>query len=273
MKYKKLSFEEFSRAMILTQDLDPVYTMLHSVNWPSRAQLERFCLAYWCFYHSGVAAWIAQHSQKDFWPMMQQAHDEKWPRGTERRHFRGDSSKNAIAYMRDYGTPNKVVKAMTTGNVYEDVARHTKEFPFFGPWIAFKVADMKERVLGEPCYFPVESLDIFKDPRIGAHLVMNGGDITDLKQASLADTHEVVRTWMVRLGDLSAPPGEDRPINAQEVETCLCKWKSHLKGGYDIGKDTIEIAHQLDEADCALANKLKKGLPHERLNSWRGSVR
>ena len=47
------------------------------------------------------------------------------------------------------------------------------------------------------------------------------------------------------LGTYQAPPQMDRPINIQEVETILCKWKSHLNGHYPTGNDIAEVRHGL----------------------------
>lgn len=41
--------------------------------------------------------------------------------------------------------------------------------------------------------------------------------------------------------DLKAPPLYDRPINIQEVEAVLCKWKSHMNGHYPLLNDITEI--------------------------------
>jgi hypothetical protein len=71
-----------------------------------------------------------------------------------------------------------------------------------------------------------------------------------------------VLTWaydrlIKELGDLRAPPRYERPINIQEVETILCKWKSHLSGHYELGKDIIEVRHGLLRyAKCKLSQHL-----------------
>ena len=38
-----------------------------------------------------------------------------------------------------------------------------------------------------------------------------------------------------------APPSEDRGIELQEIETILCKWKSHMNGHYPLWNDIDEI--------------------------------
>jgi hypothetical protein len=46
--------------------------------------------------------------------------------------------------------------------------------------------------------------------------------------------------------NLLAPPFQDRPINIQEVETVLCKYKAHCYGFYPYGNDTVHVAKALD---------------------------
>jgi hypothetical protein len=62
------------------------------------------------------------------------------------------------------------------------------------------------------------------------------------------------------LSGLAAPPDHKRKPNLQEVETVMCKWKAHLNGHYEIGKDTQEIAHALKSYSCTTSNKLLKSL-------------
>src|SRR5689334_9165626 len=78
------SLEKFGNDLLDTLDLDPVYVALHRARL-DRATLKRWLLAYLCFYHGGVASRLA--SAKDFHLEARKAHDEKWPRGRERRHF------------------------------------------------------------------------------------------------------------------------------------------------------------------------------------------
>jgi len=257
-----LGYKEFGRALLTTEDLDPVYSMLVKSGIPRRV-LRRWCLAYWCYYHVGVASRIAESN--NFWAAMCKAHDEKWPRGTERRHFRGESSYNAIKYMMEYGTPEHVIDDMTAGDDFATVAANVKAFPYFGPWIAFKVADMKERCLGEKCDFPISSLDIFKDPSVGAAMVRHSKTSKKpvpkkMDPLPANEVHQIVRVLLTDFRNFKAPPLFDRPVGAQEVETILCKWKSHIRGHYPVGKDSREYQHALDGWGD-LAKALKPHLP------------
>ena len=51
-----------------------------------------------------------------------------------------------------------------------------------------------------------------------------------------------------------------RRVNVQEVETIFCKYKSHLKGHYPVGKDSEEIRHAL-EGWGDTAQELQKYIP------------
>jgi hypothetical protein len=53
-----------------------------------------------------------------------------------------------------------------------------------------------------------------------------------------------------------APPGFERDINIQEIETILCKWKSYMKGHYQIGEDIEACRVALSFKDYAIADQL-----------------
>ena len=102
-----LTVEEFGAHLLKTGDLDPVYIALHNTPM-SEEMMHRLLIAYWCFYHLGAAAYIAetQRSPKGFWNAMQRAAlniippaikpKERWPRSAERRHFRGGQAAEAV---------------------------------------------------------------------------------------------------------------------------------------------------------------------------------
>jgi hypothetical protein len=76
-------------------------------------------------------------------------------------------------------------------------------------------------------------------------------------------TEQKACTWAYtmlkrKLGTLKAPPRFERRINIQEIETILCKWKSHINGHYFVGKDIQEIRHglSLNRLQCKLTSDL-----------------
>lgn len=129
---------------------------------------------------------------------------------------------------------------------FSSVSARVQELRGFGPWIAFKVADMIDRLGMGAVDFDEAGVFMFKDPAKAALILRGKQDGKDYihhgtKEQQGRAIHEVV-TYLVGVFDgLSAPPLYDRPIGLQEVETVLCKWKSHLNGHYPLGKDTCEI--------------------------------
>jgi hypothetical protein len=257
----KLDVVEFGRQLVTTGDLDPVYVALYGANLePDR--LRKWLLAYWCFYSCGTASWIVD--QQSFWDAMRTAAaSSDYPRGTERRHFRGSlavTSVDALYEAADYaaiGSDLEIIEAMFYWLCYPmDAERATQPIPLaklmervmrwrgFGEWIAFKVADMLERLGLAAIDFSDSDAFLFDSPREGAALVV---ERYGPKGFPLVTTPEA---WALaylgrNLGSLPAPPRAERLLNGQEYETILCKWKAHLSGHYAVGHDIAEIRESL----------------------------
>jgi hypothetical protein len=290
----------FGDALLTTGDLDPVYTAVHSAKLDHN-KLLRLCLGYWCFYHLGLAAKLAEaKSTKAYWDLFEAAvwntsnldGTKPFPRGAERRHFRGANALKAYQHLRSlYRTPEgAAVGIVGTGPrvgprdaiAFSTVSAAVQTHVGFGPWIAFKIADMAERVLGYPVDFSGCELGIYKDPRQGAAVAFlewrpEHSWHTNIYKAPLWDymipddqLSDTVAHYTKVFGKHKAPPTGDRKVNVQEVETIFCKYKSHLKGHYPVGKDTDEIRHGLTGWGD-LAEQLSAGLTDtwDRVLTWR----
>jgi len=106
-------------------------------------------------------------------------------------------------------------------------------------------------------------LGVYSEPRKGAGLILTGDqeeEITD------ADLKLVVQELQKKLGHHNAPPWlttrKPRKVNIQEIETVLCKYKSHVNGHYEPGKDTKEVYHGLQDPkfDCALVGRMRRAV-------------
>lgn len=255
---------EFGRILIESEDLDPIYVMLWRAKLP-RSQLRKWLIAYWCFYHAGTASVLSETPCKDFFRTMRgMVPGTTWPRGTERRHFRGENGIKSVAFLhKHYGTPTNLFHYLIVGeplSLSESMER-VERWRGFGPWISFKVADMLERLdLCRIEFRPEDVFSMFESPRKGAKDVAGrlGGPEGDraFLWAYEALTEE--------LGELRAPPRYERRINIQEVETILCKYHSYLGGHYPPGKDLREIREGLLRyAKCKTVQRLLKELPKE----------
>lgn len=269
---------EFGSVLLATQDLDPVYTAMSVL---SRKEKPRALLAYSCLYHLGSAGYLAGFAGAQFWNLLALAAENKdrdWPRGTERRHWRGKAAIDAVTWFREsFELPEQAVYRWINGAEpdyegtprypsFQNVSVEVRKAPSFGPWIAFKVADMLDRVLGLQVDFSRCELGIYRDPAYGAALLLRGNEE---KPANPEELKTVIAALLKsRLGKMKAPPALDRFINVQEVETILCKYKSHVHGHYPPGKDTIEVYHGLADPRWGTnaAKMRRKLLPY--FNQW-----
>lgn len=245
----KLSCYDFGRQLLETNDLDPVYVLLHGAKdyFHSDDLLKPWLLAYWCFYHVGTASWILDQEEYNglgYWEgMMTAAKSKDYPRSAERRHFRGQNAIKSVEYLEKRGLNglfDSLILATRLNPQYTVsvgvVIQYVQRWVGFGPWISFKVADMLERLGLTNVDFNTDNEGaVFDSPREGAIRlwVQEVGSIPD----GIATTKWAMDRIVEELGSYLAPPRYERTINYQEAETILCKWKSYLNGHYHVGED------------------------------------
>lgn len=236
----------FGDRLLSTGDLDPVYVAIHNASLKATIR-ARVLLAYTCLYHLGASAAIG--SSATFWDALRSAAINsklEWPRGSERRHWRGRNAMDTYEYLKsNYKHPEQVVDYWMGGTMtFGAVADRVREIPGFGPWIAFKVADLLERVMECPVDFSDCALGVYSEPRRGAALLITGDADRTISDNDLRYAVNLLQLDPT-LKRHKAPPANDRRINVQEVETILCKYKAHVNGHYTPGKDTFEVIHAL----------------------------
>ena len=282
MNFPALGVEQFGRELILTKDLDPIYVALHNLSLPP-AVLNRWLLTYWVFYSAGVACYLAEDDEPArFWVRMVAAAANvevcpaggRWSRGAERRHMRGALAMRTVEKLIDQYAedPAEMVqllgaKAMegATSLPCATVMNRVKKHLGFGDWIAFKAADMLERCAGVPIDFAAAEVFMFDDPKKAALKAWGTlmGPLVEPVPSDGDKILDVVAYLSAKFADLKAPPRDDRQIGLQEIETVLCKWKSHTNGKYPLGKDTREIRHEVMKwTKCSqLAERFLRALP------------
>jgi len=270
MKYGEHLLDDpvaWGRELIRTHDHDPLYTGLWGYaqaggqNQTDRlGRVRRFMVAYWCCYSVGASWRISEHHGDNFWDWLEvaarneesprdlkQVESDRWPRAHERRHWRGQKCVDSVAWLRErFPVPEDAVRSLEDlpGDInLQAVELEVTRWPQFGPWIAFKAADMMERVLGIPVEFPTSITSMYKDPRVGAEMAgpLLGGLVPQ----------RVTDLLLFEYRDMDAPPGGGRKVGVQEVETVLCKWKAARRhGGYWIGADTESHRRELELWDA-----------------------
>jgi hypothetical protein len=264
--YERMDIEHFGAHLLTTGDLDPIYIALRKAyDHPAGSipAMKRWMVAYWCFYHAGQACYISEAEGPAFWDRFRACAKneelspigERWQRGHERRHFRGEAARKATRILagKYLEEPERLVDDLISpmfepqpGNslVFKAVAERAQQLPLFGPWISFKVGDMVDRCLGIPVDFENDAVFMFKDPTEAAlklwRLKAGLNESAQPKDKAKA-IQQVVDYLTGYFADYYAPPLADRPVGLQEIETILCKWKSHQNGHYPLYNDIDEI--------------------------------
>lgn len=251
---------EFGKQLLEKNDLDPVYVLLWEAQL-SPKQLQKWLLAYWCFYHIGTASWIVD--QPSYWEAFKQAAGSKeWPRCSERRHFRGENARKSVEYLCSRGVSDLFDPLLQEQLTVGQIMRYVQTWVGFGPWISFKVADMLERLDIAPVRFDAGTMFLFDSPREGAELLYRTEGGTGGDPNSWA-----VDRILKQLGHHRAPPRNERTLNVQEAETCLCKWKSYKGGHYRPGEDVESCQNGLRRFPQSLTSQ-KLYQAGERSGLW-----
>jgi hypothetical protein len=255
MNYLKQACE-FGRQLIITGDLDPVYIVIAGARLPWN-QRARLVLAYACLYHLGCAAYLSEFKGDKFWHQLRLAADNvhgpvdgKWPRGTERRHWRGEAAEKSWSCLMLGDTPEAVIEYwFEDGATFHDCYKRILETTGMGPWAAFKLCDLAERVLEYRIDPRGAEKFFYREPLAGAALIHK-------------DLPTAIRLLRNYLGNFVAPPG-GRCCGVMEIESVMCKFKSYINGRYWVGKDIKEVRHALAEVQYSTSNKLFKAMPPE----------
>ena len=231
--------KQFGDRLITTGDLDPVYLAVHNAQLPE-PQLCRLLLSYMLFYHLGAAAWLSEHEGADFWHQARHAAENilpaptggRWPRAAERRHFRGVKCVQAVDWFATR-PPEDYIRPLAEFKTEAEVMAAVKQWPMFGDWVAYKAADLIDRIYGAQLIWSSDVVLLYDSPRKALSL---------LNVSAPKDTFEYLMDYFA---SHVAPPRGDRPCGAAETETVCCKWGSMRTGHYHVGKDIHEIRHGL----------------------------
>jgi hypothetical protein len=240
----------FGNRLLDTKDLDPVYVGLVGARLESD-QRARWLFAYWAFYHVGLASFLSELEGREYWRWLRVAAvndgthglklpTERWPRAAERRHFRGKRCVDAVDQL-SRTRPEERVDSLRDCTTAEEVMDVVQGWPMFGPWIAFKAADMLERCDGVDLAFERDLGLVYQEPRSALDILSRYHTVRGERWEPMVWWNMLLERWQYT----PAPPQGSRRCGPQEVETILCKWKSHQKGNYPVGKDIHEVREAL----------------------------
>ncbi len=283
--YKKFEIEDFSAILLKSNDLDPVYAVLYGLASSGnidKQQLFRFLLAYILCYHVGASCWLSEKKGGQFFECLliaaanqqQTPLATRWPRSHERRHWRGNFAINVVGKLIDgYDDkpenfiPNIIgpFKESPASPVsFKEFSRRVQAHFGFGAWATFKLADIIDRVGIAPVDFSYDDIVIYKDPVEAAKIVFRQKQGLPEKADVKENGVKAVFDYLIEhLSDYAAPPLYDRAVGLQEVETCLCKYKSHLHDRYPLYNDIREIREGLADwaKICVTAGQFLNAMP------------
>lgn len=282
--YPRLAIEDFGKVLLDSNDLDPVYVALYKMIGEGdmdHGQLKRWLLAYILCYHCGVACWMSEKTGDKFFDHLMVAASNvvpsplggRWPRSHERRHWRGTFAEMVVAKLRERYTPTpehfiwelaKPIRERSLSGFDEGLGKEERltlrtTIPFsvlsgrvmshygFGDWSSFKLADLLDRLGLAPIDFTFADVIIYKDPVLAAEMVFRQKhNMPDGVKVKPEGVKAVFDYLINHFSNYSAPPLHDRPVGVPEVESQLCKYKSHLHGRYPLYNDIREIHEGLE---------------------------
>jgi len=233
------TWQKFAKVTIETDDLDPSYIFLKRAReLKGESWACRFVIHFLCFYDLGGAVKAAdQTTDSSFWDYTI-ANFHAFPRGTERRHSRGDIGLGYITNLSQHGSPTRIW-GMMQAPTYTDLVR-TFNYGFkgcgFGPYFIWKVLDLQERVWGRKISLSLEEAVRYcpDEPRRCATFLWPEERFS-----------EVMTKVALYVSNFPAPNG-GRPCSYQEAETVLCMLKGYfITKTHTIGDDVDEKHNQL----------------------------
>ena len=255
---RKLSIIDFGAHLLTSRDLDPIYIALNKCAFDSGTR-NRWLTAYCAFYSAGFACWASEQETAGYWSALHTAavnevptpFGERWPRSSERRHFRGEQAKKAIiAWKEKYEeNPECMMEYISEGapsftQTYERAKQHRS----VGAWMGFKLVDLVDACMG----YEIDQSDImlfmYDTPR--ESLLRRWQEKYQLPATAKPRDEEAVIRGMVQyyqdiFKDHTIPHKPGKPLDMFCLETIFCKYQSHLNGHYPLYNDIDEITHGL----------------------------
>ncbi len=126
--------------MFRTTDNDYIFACLYGANL-TPDELNRWLVAYSWFLHAGVAAYLTAFDGDAFYDAVG-AEFDSFPREKERRHFRGERARNAVAqHQQDWPHPGDAVTRWFEGRTWESFCERAGKVKMLGPMMRFQVYD------------------------------------------------------------------------------------------------------------------------------------
>lgn len=246
-----VTWQRFAEVTIKTNDLDPMYSVIRGLNQTkSREWMGRFLMYFLMFYEAGDAAFTADNldglPEYEFWNEVRNCDIMKFKRGTERRHFRGENAKKAIARLTSFELSSwELIEEMyppgTGVPTYTEFYQHMTTYfagTQMGPYFIWKLFDIFNLCLDWPISMTIEEAVKYMpdEPRkSAAHFFPN------------YTFQEAIMEVVAEINDYDHPVVPGRKCGYAEAETILCMMKGAFwTKSHRIGDDIDEKRAQLN---------------------------
>lgn len=253
-------WRDFTRALYNTWDADPGYYAIQHTAMPT-AQRLRLAVAWCSYYNLAIAAEASEHQDDNFWDYLENAYHTA-QRNTERRHFRGDAGRRALAQWRErWPRPEAMPAYICNAETYFDIRRNCTGIAQFGDYFIWKWCDLSEVLGFGHVHMAHSAKHSPKLPQQGALLINElDGLSTEEKPADIIGSvyYEIAQYGRAR----KVPPRttEVRKFGIQEAETVCCVYKQMANGGYLYGSRTAKAVARLGSSDCRTAERMRATL-------------
>lgn len=234
-----VNWREFCDAHISDREIDPLYEFaVKAIADKGPGWGNRFVLHLLTFYDVGGAVQAADlTNEHTFWDYVISNYDD-FPRGTNRRHSRGDLGRQYVINCEKVGPPN-IFLAKAWASNYTDlvkVMQTTFHGCGYGAYFVWKIMDYQDRVLGRPVQLLIfEAVKHMPDEaKKGAKLLWPNRTLDDVL---LGVTKHI---WKY-----DAPGLATRRCGFPEAESLLCALRGWYNGTYEHGQDLRERHEQL----------------------------
>lgn len=250
----KLSVEEFGAQLLTTGDLDPIYIALNNCALDNTTR-NKWLTAYCAFYNAGFACWAAEKNSSHFWACLLEAADNsiptpfgsRWPRGSERRHFRGKQATLAIMdWNKKYdSSPEHMMEAIAGEKInFHEIMKRAREHRSVGSWMGFKLVDLVDACMEGNVDQSDVMLFMYETPR--KSLLRLWREKLNLPETAMPKDENQTIIGMVEhykeiFKDFKVPHKPYKNIDMFCLETIFCKHQSHLNGHYPLFNDIDEV--------------------------------
>lgn len=232
-------FDKFSRALIATKDVDPLYPFIKSLlKHNPDYQREWFVLVYVMFYSLESAIKFCNEM-----PTM-----DNWHEGVFRRLRNGWITKMGHERRGKQRTIDNQILMIKTFMEYLESGdfqliklddnkvfrKRVETWPQHSGWASFKIAEVFEKALDH------ENLAVIGMGLEGRDPNSNDGPVGGLRWL-YGREHEFDQSILNTWEDFGSNLHNAWGVDIGEVESCLCKWHKMMTGKYYIGHDIDEL--------------------------------